>query len=300
MAQVGLNDDATSSGDIRAVNYDRVFDDKSEDSLALIARLVTPASQVLDLGTGVGVLGAHLITAKGCHVDGVERDPEYLTLSRPHYRALFVADLEADDLAAVLGGRLYNFIVCADVLEHLVDPARLLRRLPALLAPKGQILISVPNIGHATLLAELINGEFRYRPNGILDATHLRFYTRRSLGRMLADGGLTVVRHQTVHLAVDSGEFDYAAYARLPAGGRAMLDAMPDGLTKQFIVAAEPGASADENAAALGVVDFPAEAAGDELSAVRARLDAVERSRSYRLARVIGQTANLVRRLLPS
>ncbi len=79
----------------------------------------------------------------------------------------------------------YDCIVCADVLEHLKTPERVLTQCKELLKPGGRLIVSVPNAGYCGLVAELMQGEFRYRREGILDNTHLRFFTRKSLAPVL-------------------------------------------------------------------------------------------------------------------
>jgi 2-polyprenyl-3-methyl-5-hydroxy-6-metoxy-1,4-benzoquinol methylase len=84
-------------------------------------------------------------------------------------------DLDQVDLRDIFVGEQYDCIVCADVLEHLKSPERVLEQCRHLLKPGGRLLTSVPNAAYCGLLAELLLGEFRYRDEGLLDRTHLRF-----------------------------------------------------------------------------------------------------------------------------
>src|SRR5437016_12769572 len=88
----------------------------------------------------------------------------------------------------------FDAIVYGDVLEHLHDPARVLAALNRGLAPGGQAVISVPNVAHLWVRLSLAAGRFEYADRGILDRTHLRFFTRRSLGALLTGAGLRVER----------------------------------------------------------------------------------------------------------
>ncbi len=224
-----------------AGRYQRVIDPEGEDSLSALARRIATSSQVLDLGTGPGALGAYLAAEKGCVVDGVDCDPEAASLARGFYRDFFQADLERVRLPELLAGRRYQVIVCADIIEHLRDPGALLRQLPALLEPAGRVLLSVPNVSYCGVLGELLEGKFRYRPSGLLDSTHLRFFTRSSLLELLREHGLHPVRLTAVLQDPDRSEFDTCFNALPPKIQHALLS-RPDALSYQFLVeaAAEP------------------------------------------------------------
>jgi GT2 family glycosyltransferase/2-polyprenyl-3-methyl-5-hydroxy-6-metoxy-1,4-benzoquinol methylase len=224
-----------------ALRYDRAGISDGEDSLSAIAHLVSPKSTVLDLGAATGALGTWLGERRGCTVDGVEANPEAAAIARPHYRKLLQLDLETARLAEHLPAHAYDAIICADVLEHLRDPGEVLAQLHGLLAPGGRLLISIPNVGYAGIVAGLLAGEFEYRPTGLLDATHLRFFTRRSLLRLLQEYGFGALEVRPLQVEVRDTEFRDGAFEKLPARtSLALLDA-PDALSYQFIVVAAPG-----------------------------------------------------------
>jgi hypothetical protein len=233
--------------------YHRALDPDSQDSLARLARLVRPGSQVLDLGAGPGVLGRYLAETLGCTVDGVEYNPVAAAEAGPWYRHLECADLESLALDETFAGQRYDSIICADILEHLRQPGALLAQCPSLLAAGGQVLASVPNAAHAGLIGELLAGDFRYRPEGLLDETHLRFFTRASLLRLLEEHGLRSVALDATVVDLDRSEFADQwiaggwAEALPPEVIRALLD-RPEALIYQFIVTAAPAAGAGEAA----------------------------------------------------
>ncbi len=222
--------------------------------MAKIARRISPGATILDLGTGPGVLGRYLATSKGCVIDGVEVHSMQVEMAAPAYRKLQVADLEQARLADLFPGNRYDIIICADVLEHLRDPGRILDQLPALLKPAGRVLLSIPNVAYAGLIADLIAGNFHYGPEGLLDATHLRFFTRKSLLSLLARHGLSVTGLDTVPMHLQQSEFRARFPDALPPVVYQYLAALPDALTYQFIVEAMPGDLMGESAA---IIDQP-------------------------------------------
>ena len=217
-------------------------------SLSVLADMVPQGAQVLDLGCGSGALGQYLALTRQATSDGVTLSEAEAAHARPHYRRVEVADLETVDLVQMFAGQRYDAIICADVLEHLKRPEFVLDACRELLAPGGKLLISVPNAGYSGLIAELLHGEFLYRDEGLLDRTHLRFFTRRSLLRFLAEQRWQVEAMETVERALPESEFRIAFDQMPPAVARHLL-ASPDALTYQFIACAQPVAQASVPAA---------------------------------------------------
>ncbi|MEO7392288.1 MAG: class I SAM-dependent methyltransferase, partial [Ramlibacter sp.] len=216
-------------------------------SLSVLSGMIAAGSRVLDLGTGSGAMGQYLSEHSGCVVDGLTINEKEAALARPFYRQVEVANLEQPDWPVVFGGERYDYIVCADVLEHLREPERVLRECPALLAEGGRLLISVPNAAYSGLVAELLEGRFTYRDEGLLDRTHLRFFTRGSLSEFLAGQGWVIDAIQRIEMPLNESEFRPSIDQLPPSVGRYLL-ALPEASTYQFIVSAVPGAAADQPA----------------------------------------------------
>ncbi|MDR1969711.1 MAG: glycosyltransferase, partial [Burkholderiaceae bacterium] len=160
------------------------------------------------------------------------------------YRRVEVADLDTCRLTELFAPASYDFILCADVLEHIRHGERVLAECKTLLAEGGRALLSIPNAGYTGLVAELMAGEFRYRPEGLLDETHLRFFTRRALLRFLHGNGWVAEQVETVQRPLPDSEFHVAFDALPPAVARHLL-ALPDALTYQFIVTTRPLAASE-------------------------------------------------------
>ncbi|SFD43226.1 Glycosyltransferase, GT2 family [Paracidovorax konjaci] len=228
-------------------------------SLSVLADQIHEGATVLDLGCGSGALGQYLKETRGATSDGVTWSEAEAVHARPHYRRVVVDDLETCDLVTVFTGQRYDYIVCADVLEHLRRPEQVLEQCRQLLAPAGRLLISVPNAGYCGLVAELLQGEFRYREEGLLDRTHLRFFTRRSLARFLGEERWALDGIDTIRREVPESEFD-AAFDKLPPAVARHLLAAPDAMAYQFIGIARPADEVVANTAGTDAETSPAQA----------------------------------------
>jgi SAM-dependent methyltransferase len=142
--------------------------------------------RALDVGAADGFL-AELLTRQGWQVTALERDPAQAAKARGRCHEVIVADL--DEATPRLEGA-FDAIVYGDVLEHLSDPLPVLVGLNRYLAAGGRVLVSVPNVAHLWVRLSLLLGRWDYADRGILDRTHVRFFTRRSFTRFLGDAGL--------------------------------------------------------------------------------------------------------------
>lgn len=146
---------------------------------------------VLDVGCNAGYVGRAAGEKLRVVFDGIEGDAAAAALAREAYRSVACVDLtSAPPWPGVAGP--YDAVLALDVLEHLPDAVRVLSALAGLLAPGGRLVVSVPNVAHWTVRFGLLLGRFDYVETGILDRTHLRFFTRESLLAACADAGLVV------------------------------------------------------------------------------------------------------------
>jgi len=162
----------------------------------LVARLPRPLGRVLDVGCGGGGVGAELRRNGATYLTGIELDPQAAAAAR----GVFDDVREADALAAArdLPDSSVDTIVCYDILEHLYDPAAVITELRRAVAPGGHLHVSVPNARHASLLRDLyFRGTFGYTTWGHRDSTHIRWFTRSDLERLLTECGWTVTEVDT-------------------------------------------------------------------------------------------------------
>ncbi|MBF6025870.1 class I SAM-dependent methyltransferase [Lysobacter niastensis] len=150
-------------------------------------------AEVLDVGCWNGTLGRMLVQESQAIVDGIERDAVQAEHARAAgYRRVDVADLDRGVPPA--DGRSYDFLLFGDVLEHLVHPERVLGDLVPRLKPGGRALLSLPNIAFAANRLTHLLGRWDYKDYGILDRTHLRFFTKDAMVALAEGAGLRVVR----------------------------------------------------------------------------------------------------------
>jgi SAM-dependent methyltransferase len=141
--------------------------------------------RILDVGTADGYLGA-ILKARGHYVVGVEREKSLAARACASYDRLYVADVEDFDFP---DHDEFDYILFADVLEHLRDPVVVFRRSLQALKKTGEVILSVPNVANFSVRLSLLFGRFDYAERGILDGTHLRFFTRRTITSLLNECG---------------------------------------------------------------------------------------------------------------
>ena len=252
-----------------------------------IVSLVPPATRVLEFGCATGYMSQVLKERLGCTVVGVEIDPEAAALAEEHAERVIVGDAEKIDYAAELAGEEFDVVLLADVLEHLKEPADVLRRVRPFVAENGVVVASIPNIAHGSVRLALLGGEFRYREWGLLDDTHLRFFTRASIQDMFEETGYVITHWLRQRLDVGETEIKVP---QVPDAVRELLAGDPEATTYQFVLRA---LVSDSSAAQLRLLREEVEelrphrdaavhlaAAREELSELRPLREEVERLRA--------------------
>lgn len=180
-----------------------MYEDKQSDYFSFVRKDIAPllprhAARVLEIGCGSGATLAWLkATGRADWTAGIELSSEAAAVARTRLNLLLEGDV--DRLIDQFPPQSLDLILCLDVLEHLVDPWGTLQRLQALLRPGGQLIASLPNIRHySVLLPLLFAGHWRYQAAGIMDITHLRFFSRKTAVDLLRQAGLRVAKtHST-------------------------------------------------------------------------------------------------------
>ena len=190
------------------------------------------AKRVLDVGCAAGMLGQEIKRRQQCEVVGIELDAAAAAEACRRLDHLIEGDVETLDLGSL--GR-FDAVVCADVLEHLRDPGALLRKLRDLLVPDGALIASIPNARHMEVVQQLIEGNWSYQPEGVLDRDHLRFFTRRSAEQLLEEAGFEVVEVRPVKAGGYAG-WEQAGRPGDITAGRLRISGLPAGEAEEFFV----------------------------------------------------------------
>jgi 2-polyprenyl-3-methyl-5-hydroxy-6-metoxy-1,4-benzoquinol methylase len=236
------------------------------NSHTLMVELVGGTKRVLDVGCATGYL-ARALAERGCTVSGVEFDAESAEEARPHLERLVIGDLETMDMAEAFGDDRFDVIVFGDVLEHLRNPLPVLRGAKALLADRGSVVASIPNVAHGSVRLALLAGRFDYQDLGLLDATHVRFFTRSSVEDLFREAGMVPidVRRTT------AGFFDTPVPVSEGEFAPEVVDAVradPESATYQFVLRAVP----DDAEAAVSKLRADAEAMRDRITTLNGEL----------------------------
>ena len=207
-----------------------------------IIRRIPPGSRVLELGCATGYMSEFLRRELGCRVVGVEYDREAAAQAEPRCDRVIIADLEDPAWVDALGEERFDVVTCADVIEHLRSPVRLLQALPGCLEPDGVLLASIPNTAHASVRLDLLEGRLTYRDTGILDRTHLHLYTQHSLRTLFSKARYRVEElTYTFHDLADNIIRERLERLGLhPSEPTFSLLHAPDAAAYQFIVRARP------------------------------------------------------------
>lgn len=215
--------------------YNHTLDMESDNSAAFILKQVVPGSSVLEFGPASGYMTQYLKETLGCQVTIVEINEKDGSVAKQFADSAFIGPLDGDiENYKWVDSHPVDYVIFADVLEHLYNPWQVLHTSTAVLKDGGSILISIPNVSHNSVIIDLINGKFNYRPLGLLDNTHIRFFTRESLLQMVADAGLRVEKEMNTFCAVEHTEFKNNL-TDVPEEVSNVLQNRPDGILYQFV-----------------------------------------------------------------
>ncbi|MBI3464556.1 MAG: glycosyltransferase [Planctomycetes bacterium] len=222
----------------------------------LVALVPEAARRVLDIGCGAGRVGAAIKARQQAEVVGIELDAQAAAEAQDRLDRVLVGNIEQMELD--LPPQSFDAILCGDVLEHLSDPASVLRRARQWVKPDGRLIASIPNIRHQSVLRALLDGNWTYEPAGLLDRDHLRFFTRREVEKLFYRSGFSI--HE-IHAVpgpgydewVDRGRPNEVKVGRLHIGGMSDTEA-EEFYAYQYLLSALPAALPEHGLTSIVIV----------------------------------------------
>lgn len=220
----------------QALKYDYAFDPNDDSTAARACRLVGHQKRVLELGCAAGAMSKVLLHHYDCRVTGIEFDPSAAEIAREFCDSVIVGDLNQPALLESLTGP-FDVVLMADVLEHLTNPANCLQAVLPYLQDDGSIVVSVPNIANGGVIAALWCDAFNYAETGLLDRTHIHFFTTSTLYAVLESHGLIIDQIEYVDAGAWHPEFA-EFWEKIPAELKQALEKHPPAQAFQTVIRA--------------------------------------------------------------
>lgn len=234
-----MSDEQSGTPDLAAFHhYEYQVDLHGDNALAYVVELAGEGKKILELGAGSGMQTQFLAKDRRNEVVAAEINPASIEKLRKYVDKVYPLDLNAPNWVDSLARETpFDTIIAADVLEHLYDPWTVLRDFRKLLAPDGEIVISLPYAGNSAILGLLYDDNFDYREEGLLDKTHIRFFGLRNIVALHKGAGLTITDARIVLRPPQTTEF-HADWNKLPRSVRKALSGAPYGDIYQVVTVA--------------------------------------------------------------
>lgn len=192
-----------------------------------LASLIPPgAYNILDVGCATGGMGRLLKKGRSCRVVGIEVDPRMAQEARQVMDEVIEGDVETQSLT--LEENSFDCVLYGDVLEHMRNPWQVLERHKAYLKPGGRALACIPNVQNFRIIGMLLAGKWEYTDSGLMDSTHLRWFTRREIYKLFESAGYKNIQIKPIPLP-----------PRVRMITRILHKTLPDYFTRQYLVSAE-------------------------------------------------------------
>lgn len=220
--------------------YDFELELNANDTNPMILKRIKGNSSVLEIGPANGRMTRFLKEELQCSVDIVEYDLDSGTVAAKYANQYCIGseegNVENSYWKEKFAEQRYDYIILADVLEHLNNPKKVLEDVQRFLTDEGEILISVPNIAHNAIIALLLQDEFEYQSVGLLDDTHIHFFSYNSIKKMISEVGLNIIEERAVFHAMNETEFEID-FCKLPSIWKRTLSQHELGNVYQFVFA---------------------------------------------------------------
>ncbi len=196
--------------------------------------------EILEIGCATGYMTRALVECSRCRVTGFEINPRVASAVQPYLQKLIIGDLEKPaDVARIQ--EQFDVILIADVLEHVAWPEVPLRILRHHLAPSGRLILSLPNVAHWTVRQALLLGKWDLTERGIMDRTHLRWYTRKTAQVLIESCGFRLITRRASYVFPAHWHAGWGQKSAAWAQCHRMPRFLDDLFAVQHIFVAEPG-----------------------------------------------------------
>lgn len=279
------------------VKYDYKIDSENGNSThSKILGLIGFNKKILEIGCSSGYMTEYMQNVLNCRVTGIELDEAAAARAQEFCEKMIVADVENLDFKGLFGDETFDVIIMADVLEHLKDPESLLKKINSYIAQDGFVLISIPNGAHGSISLNALDGNWNYRPMGLMDETHLRFFDRDSFNRLLETSGffISVIDRVIVHPRDTEFKTSWDTYPREVTAYIEKVN--PEFQTYQFVIKAYPASMAGWKLGLEECARFEKERShglDDDLRKAKADLDKIHSSYSEEIKRLNEEAASL-------
>ena len=208
----------------------------------LLALIPASARRLVEIGCSSGALAREFKRiAPDCHYLGVEIDPAYAELARRYCDEVMVRDLDVADEGFWQACSDRDCWIFGDTLEHLKDPWAALGRIRSLIPSSGSVVACIPNVQHWSMQVKLSVGDFRYCNSGLLDRTHLRWFTRKTIFESFREAGFEIVAGKPRIFNEPNREGFLPLIEQMAqAAGADAKQAVQDALPLQYVVRAMP------------------------------------------------------------
>ncbi len=190
--------------------YDVALDLETNNSLSIIADNIRPNSMILEFGPATGRLTKYLKEQLNCQIYIVEIDEEAYQEALKYAIDGSCGDIELYQWEKKINPLQFDYIIFADVLEHLKNPDKVVKTVKKYLQDDGVLIVSAPNIAHDSIIVNLLEDVFQYNKIGLLDETHIHFFTYHSLKLLFESNSYSIIREEATYLKDDIGEFPFS------------------------------------------------------------------------------------------
>ncbi len=179
--------------------YEYEVDLDSDSAPARVIRMAGHGKRILEVGAGPGSITKHLTSTNDCNVVAIEIDPTAIKKLKNFCKKVYSLNLNDPDWPSELDEEdRFDIVIAADVLEHVTNPLQTLMGMKSMLREGGEIILSLPHVGHCTIGACLLAEDFRYQDWGLLDRTHIQFFGLKNINRLYKAAGLGIAHAEFV------------------------------------------------------------------------------------------------------